>query len=85
MPSGRLTDEQFIAEWHRHGSALAMAKALNRDVRSIMKRRGALSAKGVPLQTRAAPVTKAGFLKFGAMMDGRLNGSSPTISTPGPF
>ena len=55
MPSGRLTDEQFIAEWHRHGSAQAMAKALNRDVRSIMKRRGALSAKGVPLQTRAAP------------------------------
>lgn len=51
--SARLTDEQFIAEWQRHGSAHAFAKAHGRDYRSIMKRRANLAERGAHLPTRA--------------------------------
>lgn len=55
MGAPKLTEEQFISEWGRHGSASSLAKAHNMDARSIMARRAKLVAKGHHLLTRPAP------------------------------
>jgi hypothetical protein len=39
MPAPKMTDEQFIAEWQKHGSATAMLAATGIDVRPIYERR----------------------------------------------
>jgi hypothetical protein len=41
----RLSDKEFISLWQLHGSAAAVAKALNRNLRGINKRRRAVELK----------------------------------------
>lgn len=53
--SQKLTQAEFIAEWHRHGSARAMAEHIPISERQIGARRARLVAKGHHLPTRAAP------------------------------
>ena len=47
----KLTDEEFISLWKRHGSAAAVQKATGMSVRGVLKRRHVLEGKGVTLMS----------------------------------
>lgn len=52
MAKASCTDQEFIALWNELGSATAVAKALNINIRSTQARRDRLKRKGIVLVTR---------------------------------
>jgi hypothetical protein len=52
-----MTDEQFIEEWQKHGSATGVAEATGAHVRNVLDRRKRMANRGIHLTT----VPRAGY------------------------
>src|SRR5512147_11216 len=53
MPNAKVSDEEFVAAWERHGSITAIAHALNMSPRNANQRRRTIEQRiGRPLVAR---------------------------------